>query len=27
MRRAGMREAYGHEHLVFELGRDEFRRV
>ena len=27
MRRAGRREAYGHEHVLFELGRDEFRRV
>ena len=26
MRRAGMREAYGREHLVFELGRAEFSR-
>lgn len=25
MRRAGTREAYGREHLLFELGRDEFR--
>ena len=27
MRQTGLREAYGHEHLLFELGRDEFRRA
>jgi RimJ/RimL family protein N-acetyltransferase len=27
MRQTGTRDAYGHEHLLFELGRDEFRRA